>query len=104
MIWKRVKKWSIPFGIEKESGTPGDFNVGGVVSTLGGILIANGTLDAKGRIYNVKSGELLWEYQLNAPGASPPLTYTYRDCQYIVFNASGGKFWQSEHDGKNRSI
>ena len=93
-------KWSIPFGIERESGTAGDFNMGGVVTTTGSILIANGTRDAKARIFNVKNGQLLWEYQLNAPGASPPMTYTFEGCQYIAFNASGGRFWNSEHYGK----
>jgi len=93
-------KWSMPFGVEPESGTAGDFNIGGAVSTAGGILIANGTRDAKARIFNVKNGQLLWEYQLNAPGASPPMTYTFQGCQYIAFNASGGKFWNSEHNGR----
>lgn len=93
-------KWSIPFGVERESQTAGDFNMGGVVSTTGGIVIANGTRDAKARIFNVKNGQFLWEYQLNAPGASPPMTYTFQGCQYIAFNASGGRFWNSEHYGK----
>ena len=74
--------------------------MGGVVSTTGGIVIANGTRDAKARIFNVKNGQFLWEYQLNAPGASPPMTYTFQGCQYIAFNASGGRFWNSEHYGK----
>ena len=74
--------------------------MGGVVTTTGSILIANGTRDAKARIFNVKNGQLLWEYQLNAPGASPPMTYTFQGCQYIAFNASGGRFWNSEHYGK----
>ena len=93
-------EWSIPFGVERKSGVAGDFNMGGVATTAGGILLANGTRDAKARIFNIKNGQLLWEYQLNAPGASPPMTYTYRGCQYIAFNASGGKFWEMERNGK----
>lgn len=88
--------WQVPFGeyenlkkigIEKT----GTENFGGVTSTAGQILIATGTLDKKIFIYDSKNGKILYEYEMPYIGSSPPTTYLYKDQQYIIVHASGGR-------------
>ncbi len=88
--------WQVPFGEYenlkkmgiKKTGTE---NFGGVTSTAGQILIATGTLDKKLFIYNSDNGKILYEYKMPYVGSSPPTTYLYKNEQYIIVHASGGR-------------
>ncbi len=86
--------WSIPFGFKIVEGKKilGDTNFGGIISTAGNIFIATGTPDKYIRIHNSNNGNILWEHKLPAAGSSTPITFEYKDEQYIVVNASGGRF------------
>jgi quinoprotein glucose dehydrogenase len=88
--------WKIPFGKRynknKELISIGDKNFGGVLSTSSDLIFATGTPDEKGRAFSSKDGKLLWETKLPYAGSSPPMTYTYLGCQYIIFTATGGQF------------
>ena len=59
----------------------------GPVITAGG-LIFTGTRDKKVRAFDVDTGAMLWEYQLEAALEGIPAVYEIGGKQYIVFCAS----------------
>lgn len=90
--------WRKPFG-EKKIGNKviqGDINFGGIISTGGGIFVATGTPDKKVRIFNSSNGQKLWEYEMDYSGSSHPMTFEHNGDQYIIVNASGGRFFGYE--------
>ena len=94
-----LKKWQIPFGEKKLKNGKillGDMNFGGVLSTAGNIIFATGTTDKKVIAINSLNGKKLWEKELKYAGSSPPMTYFYEEEQYIIINASGGKYYGYE--------
>ncbi len=70
----------------------GDKNFGGVMSTNSGIIFATGTPDKNVYAFNAKSGEEIWSHELPYAGSAPPMSYKFNGCQYIVIQASGGKY------------
>ncbi|MBL4678496.1 MAG: PQQ-binding-like beta-propeller repeat protein [Mucilaginibacter sp.] len=76
-----------PHGKE-DSGTE---NYGASVITKGGLLFIAATKDGKFRAYNKKTGKLLWEVMLPAPGYATPSIYQLNGKQYIVIACGGGK-------------
>ncbi len=89
-------EWKRPFGQRSDSIrrklAPGDINFGGVLATAGGLVFATGTPDQMARAFDSKTGEELWSYELPAAGSAPPMSYLFEGCQYVAFNASGGRF------------
>jgi len=86
--------WEIPFGSEvyrdeKIYGLP---NFGGIVNIGSNIFFATGTTDEKIYAFDVENGEMIWEDILPAAGSAPPMSFEYEGCQYIVVNATGGRF------------
>lgn len=92
------KNWEVPFGEKKvdNKNIKGDINFGGLLSTRGDITIATGTPDKKVVIYDSLNGKKLWDNQMEYAGSSPPMTYIYNGEQYIVINASGGRYYGFE--------
>ncbi len=88
--------WQIPFGktqVSKLNEIDGSINFGGLLTTKGNIVFATGTTDNKVYAINSKNGEILWEYEMNFAGSSPPMTYSYNGNQYVIVNSSGGRFY-----------
>lgn len=90
-------EWKIPFGeFEelKQKGIPttGRENYGGSVVTAGGLLFIGATGDGKFRAYNKRTGKLLWETNLPAPGIATPAVYSVNGKQYIVIGCGGSKW------------
>jgi quinoprotein glucose dehydrogenase len=88
--------WKIPFGDYPElkaKGIPttGTENYGGSVVTAGGLLFIAATRDGMFRAYNKRTGNLLWEYKLPAPGFATPAVYEINGKQYVVIACGGGK-------------
>ncbi|MBV9989532.1 MAG: PQQ-binding-like beta-propeller repeat protein [Chitinophagaceae bacterium] len=77
----------------KARGVPptGTENYGGSVVTAGGLLFIAAARDGKIRAYNKRSGKLLWEHALPAPGFATPSVYRSGGKQYIVIACGGGK-------------
>ena len=71
-------------------------NFGGVLSTKGNLLFATGSTDKKIYIYNSLNGKEIWSHKLEYAGSSAPMTYFYQGKQYIIVNASGGKYYGYE--------
>ena len=70
----------------------GDKNFGGVLSTASDIIFAGGTPDEMVRAFDGQTGEIIWERKLPYAASAPPISYFYKGCQYVVFNATGGRF------------
>ena len=94
--------WNIPFGSKIDSSgkmfAKGVKNFGGVMTTKSGLIIANGTNDSKAYIFN-NDGKEIWSDKLPYSGSNPPISFTHGDCQYILFTATGGKFYDSIENG-----
>ncbi len=86
--------WKIPFGeypdlADKNTGTE---NYGGPIVTAGGLVfIAATNFDRKFRAFDKLTGKLLWESTLPFSGNATPITYEWKDKQYVVIYATGGK-------------
>lgn len=95
--------WKIPFGEYEElkkKGVPptGAESYGGPVVTAGGVLFIAASRDGKLRAYNKRTGKLLWEYKLPAPGFATPAVYEINGKQYVVIACGGGKFNTTSSD------
>ena len=96
------KLWDIPFGkrvdLNNNLVAEGDKVFGGVLATSTGLIFATGNPDSSAYAYN-SNGEKVWEAQLPFAGSAPPMTYTYQNCQYIVFVSTGGRYLEYKENG-----
>lgn len=95
-------EWKIPLGEYPEFKAKGIItgteNYGGPVVTAGGILFIAATRDGKFRAFNKRTGKLLWETNLPAPGYATPSLYSVNGRQYIVIACGGGKLGTKSGD------
>jgi quinoprotein glucose dehydrogenase len=89
--------WTIPFGeypelAAKGMKNTGSENYGGPIVTAGGLVFIGATsFDSKFRAFDKRTGNLLWETVLPAPGNATPATYSANGRQYVVIAAGGGR-------------
>ncbi|MEZ4905226.1 MAG: PQQ-binding-like beta-propeller repeat protein [Spirosomataceae bacterium] len=88
--------WQVPLGeypALTAKGIPitGTDNYGGVVITASGLLFVAGTPDERLRVFDMKTGQQLWQAQLPAGGYATPSTYSVDGKQYLVIACGGGK-------------
>lgn len=76
----------------------GTENYGGPVVTAGGLLFIAATSDSKIRAFNKRSGKLLWEADLPAPGFATPAVYEVDGKQFLVIACGGGKLGKKTSD------
>lgn len=89
--------WKIPFGEfealkAKGIAATGRENYGGPVVTKGGLLFIGASADGKFRIIHKRTGKILREIDLPAPGVATPSVYAINGKQYVVI-ACGGSKW-----------
>ena len=87
--------WSIALGeypglVEKGIRHTGAENFGGMAVTAGGLIFIAATEDNRFRAFDKTNGELLWEFEMEAPGFATPSTYEIDGRQYVVIVAGGG--------------
>jgi quinoprotein glucose dehydrogenase len=69
----------------------GALNLGGSISTAGGVVFIAATNDSRFRAFDSNTGKVLWETKLEASGHTSPIAYMGRDGrQYIAIMATGG--------------
>lgn len=88
-------RWQVPLGtypaLEARGEPPtGTFNIGGSFVTAGGLVFIGAAMDERFHAFDKDTGELLWEYQMEAGGYATPATYEIDGRQYIVIAAGGG--------------
>ena len=74
-----------PLGLALPYGAP---TPSGVLISAGGLVFSGG-LDAYLRAYDAKSGAELWQGRLPVPGIANPMTYSWKDEQYVAIAAGG---------------
>jgi quinoprotein glucose dehydrogenase len=88
--------WKVPFGEEeslkaKGINNTGTENYGGAVVTASGLLFIAATKDRKFRVFDKKTGKILWETTLPAAGFATPSTYQIAGKQFVVIACGGTK-------------
>lgn len=74
-----------PLGLPFPWGAP---LVNGVAVTAGGVVFT-GAMDAYLRAFDATSGRELWQGRLPVPGVANPMTYLWKDEQYVAIAAGG---------------
>ena len=95
--------WQIPLGefddLTKKGIPPtGTENYGGPVVTAGGLVFIGATKDEKFRVFNKRTGKLLWEYKLPAGAYATPSVFSVNGKQYVVVACGGGKMGTKSGD------
>jgi quinoprotein glucose dehydrogenase len=94
-------KWDVPLGslgALLPAGVPADqaaalgsVNLGGAISTAGGLVFIGASLDHALRAFDVETGRELWKGELPAAGKATPMTFRGpRDGRQYVVIAAGG--------------
>ena len=89
-LWQ-VTLGEIPALMEKGIPPTGTDNYGGPLVTGSGLIFIAATPDKKFRALNKRTGKLLWEAVLPAPGFASPSTYEVNGRQFVVIACGGGK-------------
>lgn len=90
-------RWQVPLGEVPELAAQGlkntgTLNFGGPIVTAGGLIfIGATTYDEKFRVFDKKTGSLLWETKLPAGNFSTPAMYEVNGRQFVVVPAGGGR-------------
>jgi quinoprotein glucose dehydrogenase len=96
-----TRKWDVPLGTlggMLPPGVPpataasfGSLNLGGAISTAGGVVFVAATLDAALRAFDIETGRELWKGALPAGGKATPMTFRGpKDGRQYVVVAGGG--------------
>jgi len=88
-------RWQVPLGEFADltrHGVPrtGTENFGGTIVTAGGLVFIGGSMDEKFHAFDKTTGELLWEFKLDAGAYATPCTYRVRGRQFVAVAAGGG--------------
>jgi quinoprotein glucose dehydrogenase len=70
----------------RELGSP---NLGGAITTAGGLVFVAATIDRQLRAFDIETGRELWRAPLPAGGKATPMTYAVRGRQYVAIAAGG---------------
>lgn len=91
--------WQRPLGTTRDHaplGLPlptGAFNIGGPLTTAGGLIFIGATIDNYLRGFDVETGEELWRARLPAGGQASPMSYvSSRSGRQFVVIAAGGHY------------
>jgi quinoprotein glucose dehydrogenase len=86
-------RWEVPLGAFPKPGAPpewGSINLGGPLSTAGGLVFIGASFDPALRAFDVETGRELWRGQLPASAKSTPMTYRAANGKQYVVIAAGG--------------
>lgn len=88
-------KWEVPLGVMMDPAKYpdavkwGSINMGGAITTAGGLTFIASSLDGFFRAFDTNTGEMLWQVMLPAGGQATPMTYELNGRQYVVIAAGG---------------
>jgi len=86
--------WKVPLGVTEElpegKRNTGRLNLGGPITTAGGLIFIGATNDKRFRAFDAKNGKELWTTRLAMSAHAVPMTYQGRNGkQYVAITASG---------------
>jgi len=90
LAWRRpfgTTKGLAPFGLALPTGI---FNLGGAVTTAGGVTFIGAATDGYLRAIETATGAELWRSPLPAGGQATPISYSARDGRQMVVIVAGG--------------
>ena len=87
-------RWEVPLGYLPWINVParsqwGSINLGGAMTTSGGLAFIAATYDQHLRAFDVDNGRELWSAELPAGGQAMPMTYISHGEQFVVIAAGG---------------
>ncbi len=89
-------RWQQPIGQVARAGVTvpeslgwGSPNIGGPITTAGGVTFMAATMDSKIRAFDTLTGRKLWEAAIPAPGMAVPITYRAGGRQFVLIAAGG---------------
>jgi glucose dehydrogenase len=94
--------WRVPLGIMEELEAKGvhntgALNIGGSITTSGGLVFIAATNDSRFRAFDSRTGRVLWSSVIDGSGHATPITYQGKNGrQYVVIAAGGGGFFGSK--------
>jgi len=93
--------WKKPFGEVQKWGfympeSWGSVTIGAPLVTKSGLIFIGASMDARVRAIDLKSGDVLWQAQVDAPAVASPATYVYKGNQYVVFVAGGNAILKAQ--------
>jgi quinoprotein glucose dehydrogenase len=98
-LFSGKKMWDVSLGTMIPGKETGSINLGGPISTAGGLVFTSAAMDLYLRAFDSESGKELWKYQLPAGGQATPMTYELDGKQYVVISAGGhGKLRTKQGD------
>ena len=86
-------RWQVPLGTLPLPGARaewGSMNLGGPLTTAGGLVFIGAALDPVIRAFDVESGKELWQGALPASARSVPMSFQAKDGKQYVVIAAGG--------------
>ncbi|UPG85182.1 membrane-bound PQQ-dependent dehydrogenase, glucose/quinate/shikimate family [Luteibacter aegosomatis] len=93
LVWERpigTTRDTGPFGTHVNAPLPtGIFNIGGNMTTRGGLVFIGATADDYLRAIDERTGQELWKARLPAGGQANPMSYSVNGKQYVVIAAGG---------------
>jgi len=92
--------WQVPLGVSDEApegkkltGRP---NMGGAITTAGGLTFVGATDDNRFRAFVTATGQMVWETKMEAAAHATPISYAGADGrQFVAVAATGGTFLDS---------
>lgn len=93
------KVWETPLGSMAPGMNTGSPNLGGPMTTAGGLVFTAAAIDTYLRAFDLETGKELWKAELPASAQATPMTYSVNGKQYIVIPAGGhGKLRTKQGD------
>lgn len=93
--------WRVPIGMSQKFGfympeSMGSPTIGGPAVTASGLIFIGATMDARARAYDLATGKVLWEDQMEAPVVANPAVYEHQGRQYVAFIAGGNSILKDQ--------
>jgi quinoprotein glucose dehydrogenase len=99
-----TRKWEVPLGSvggllpSMQTDSAGRFgapNLGGPITTAGGLVFIGATIDHVLRAFDIETGRELWKGPLPAGARATPMTYRVgpNGKQFVVVSVGGSEFW-----------
>jgi quinoprotein glucose dehydrogenase len=89
-------RWEVPLGMIPQLGMfPkaaewGSINLGGAITTAGGLVLIAAAMDNYLRAFDVETGKELWKGELPASAQATPMTFRGKDGKQVVVICAGG--------------
>jgi quinoprotein glucose dehydrogenase len=89
LLWEKPLGYMLDPKLYPNAREWGSINLGGTLLTKGGLCFVAASLDSHLRAFETSTGALLWEAELPAGGQSTPMSYRFKNRQYIIIAAGG---------------